>query len=179
MIATHWQDLMEVIISVKMGKISSSFMLSKLNSYNYKNRLYKAFQELGKVIRTTFLLDYISDMNLRQNITDTTNKAEAYNGLSDWVRFGSKKLVATNDPDEMEKSIKYNQIITNSIMLQDVVDMTNILHELKDEGYEYTKEDVSYLSPYIREHIKRFGEYVLDLNTKPDKLDEIRDREVF
>ncbi|MCF6768550.1 Tn3 family transposase [Thiotrichales bacterium 19S11-10] len=178
-ILTHWQDLMQVIISVKMGKVSSSFMLNKLNSYNYKNRLYKAFQELGKVIRTIFLLDYVSDMNLRQNITNTTNKAEAYNGLSDWVRFGAKKLVATNDPDEMEKSIKYNQIITNSIMLQDVIDITNILHELKDEGYKYTKDDVSYLSPYIREHLKRFGEYVLDLNKKPAKIDGVRDREVF
>ena len=131
------------------------------------------------MIRTTFLLDFISDINLRQIITDTTNKAEAYNSLSDWVRFGSKKLVATNEPDEMEKSIKYNQIITNSMMLQDIVDMTNILHELKDEGYQYTKEDVSYLSPYMREHYKRFGEYVLDLNKKPVKLDEIRDRVVF
>ena len=32
LITTHWQDLMQVIISVKMGKVSSAFILNKLNS---------------------------------------------------------------------------------------------------------------------------------------------------
>ncbi|MCP4474307.1 MAG: Tn3 family transposase [Gammaproteobacteria bacterium] len=179
MLETYWKDFMQVVISVKFGKVSSAFILNKLNSYNNKNRLYKAFQELGKVQRTSFFLDFISDQNLRKTITDSTNKAEAYNGLSDWVRFGEKKLVATNDPDEMEKSIKYNQLITNSIMLQDVIDMTNIFNKLKAEGYKYTIEEVGYLSPYIRSHIKRFGEFVLDLNNKPANIDKIRDSEVF
>jgi TnpA family transposase len=176
---THWQDLMQVIISIKQGKVSSAFMLSKLNSYNNQNRLYKAFQELGKVIRTTFLLEYISDRNLRQTITDTTNKVESYHKLEDWIRFGSRYLVASNDPDEMEKAIKYNDLIANCIMLQNVIDITNICHELEKEGYKFTSQDLSYLSPYMTEHIKRFGEYILDLMKKPENLYQIRDRVVF
>lgn len=161
---------MQVIISVKHGRVSSTFILSKLNSYNNQNKLYKAFHELGKVISTTFLLEYISDKELRQIITATTNKVESYNGLSDWIRFGSRQLVASNDPDEMEKSIKYNTLIANCIMLQNVVDITDICHELQEEGYRITKEDVSYMSPYMTEHLKRFGEYVLDLNKMPRNL---------
>ena len=83
----HWKDLMQVIISVKLGGVSSSFILSKLNSYNnQKNRLYKAFQELGKVIRTIFLLDYVSNKELKQTITATTNKIESYHTLEDWLK---------------------------------------------------------------------------------------------
>ena len=175
----HWKDLMQVVISVKYGRISSSFILSKLNSYNYQNKLYKVFQELGKVIRTQFLLTYISDKELRQVITATTNKAESYNGLSDWVRFASKYLVATNDPDEMEKSIKYNNLITNTIILQNIIDITDICHELMQEGYLITKEDIAGMSPYITDSTKRFGEYVLDLNKKPQNIDKVMDRAVF
>ena len=36
-----------------------------------------------------------------------------------------------------------------------------------------------YLSPYMTEHIKRFGEYILDLIKKPENLRQIRDRVVF
>ncbi len=176
---THWQDLMQVIISIKQGKVSSAFMLSKLNSYNNQNRLYKAFQELGKVIRTTFLLEYISDKKLRQTITDTTNKVESYHKLEDWIRFGSRYLVVSNDPDEMEKAIKYNDLIANCIMLQNVIDITNICHELQKEGYVFTAEDLSNLSPYMTEHIKRFGEYILDLIKKPENLRQIMDKAVF
>jgi hypothetical protein len=31
---------------------------------------------------------------------------------------------------------------------------------------------VAALSPYLTRHIKRFGDYVLDLSVRPDPLDE-------
>ena len=63
------------------------------------------------MIRTLFLLDYISDVSLRETITAQTNKVEAYNGLSNWCAFGSNILVASNDDIEMEKAVKYNDIL--------------------------------------------------------------------
>lgn len=119
------------------------------------------------------------DKELRQIITATTNKIESYNGLSDWVRFASKYLVATNDPDEMEKSIKYNNLITNVIILQNIIDITDICHALKQEGHQITKEDVAGMSPYITDSTKLFGEYVIDLNKKPPNIDGARDRAIF
>ena len=179
LLETHWQYLIQVIISVKLGKVSSSFILSKLNSYNNQNRLYKAFQELGKVIRTIFLLDYVSSKELRQTITATTNKVESYHTLEDWIRFGSKYLVASNDPDEMEKAVKHNDLIANCIMLQNVIDITDVCHALIEEGYTITEEDLSHMSPYMTEQIKRFGEYILDLARRPANLSAIRDKFLF
>jgi len=40
-------------------------------------------------------------------------------------------------------------------------------------------EEVSYLIPYMTEHLKRFGEFVLDLNNKPASIEGIKAREVF
>ena len=57
LIKTHWKDLLQVVLSIRQGKISSSFLLKKLTNYSRKNRLYHAFQELGRVIRTQFLLE--------------------------------------------------------------------------------------------------------------------------
>lgn len=179
LIETHWQDLMQVIISIKMGRVSSAFILSKLNSYNNQNKLYKVFQELGKVIRTLFLLDYVSDKNLRQTITATTNKVESYHALEDWIRFGSKHLVASNDPDEMEKAIKHTDLIANCVMLQNVIDITDVCHELAQEGHKITLEDLSHMSPYITEQIKRFGEYIVDLSRRPANLSETREKVLF
>jgi hypothetical protein len=71
---------------------------------------------------------------------------------------------------EYEKRIKYKDLIANAIMLQNVVDMTNGLAELLQEGHEVTAEIVATFSPYLTEHIKRFGEYVLDTNSVPPPL---------
>jgi len=58
--------MMQVVLSIHQGKMSSSVLLKKLGNYSRQNRLYQAFQELGRVIRTLFLLDYISDIDLRE-----------------------------------------------------------------------------------------------------------------
>ncbi|MEL6855637.1 MAG: Tn3 family transposase, partial [Cyanobacteria bacterium J06607_13] len=52
LIKTHWKDLMRVMLSIKEGKLMPSTLLKKLSSYGGRNRLYKAFQALGNVVRT-------------------------------------------------------------------------------------------------------------------------------
>jgi TnpA family transposase len=170
LIETHWADLMQVALSIKAGKLSSSLLLRKLSNYSRKNRLYRAFQELGYVIRTQFLLEYISNVELRETITATTNKVEQYNQLCDWVSFGSRELVASNDENEMEKAVKYTDIMTNSLILQNIIDMSDTIHQLTQEGAEIRDDDISCLSPYLTEHYKRFGDYLIDMRRTPANI---------
>ncbi|MCK4607856.1 MAG: Tn3 family transposase [Gammaproteobacteria bacterium] len=176
LIEMHWQDMMQVVLSIYEGKISSSVLLRKLGNYSRKNRLYQAFQELGRVIKTLFLLDYISDVELRETITAQTNKVEAFNGLSDWCAFGSSILVASNDDIEMEKAVKYNDILANAVILQNVADMTEVIAQLTNEGHVVKKEDMAYLSPYWTEHLKRFGDIIMDLENIPKSVEKSRRR---
>ena len=174
LIETHFTDLMQVVLSIYTGKISSVSLLRKLGNYSRKNRLYKAFRELGRVIRTIFLLEYISDLKLRRQITAATNKVEAYNGFSKWLFFGGDKVISTNDREEMEKRIKYNDLVANAVIFHNAVELTNILRQLKREGYLIDKDDVAALSPYLTNNIKRFGDYLLDLTDIPPSLDEFK-----
>jgi len=50
--------------------------------------------KLGMVIRTIFLLKYIIDMDVRQKITNETNKVESYNGFIDKIRFGDDWIIS-------------------------------------------------------------------------------------
>lgn len=172
-IETHWQDLLRVVLSIQTGKISSALLLRKLGNYSRKNRLYQAFQELGRVVRTVFLLLYISDIQMRSLITAATNKVESYHGFSKWFGFGGFGIIAHNDPIEQEKMIKYNDLIANAVIFHNVVDLTDILRDLKRNGYLIAREDVAALSPYMTSHIKRFGDYLIDLDIVPQTLDEI------
>ena len=49
-------------------------------------------------------------------------------------------------------------------MLHNVMDMTHILHQLQQEGYPVNRTILAHVSPYLTEHVRRFGEYVLDLS---------------
>ena len=172
LIKTHWSDLMRVVLSIESGQISSDMLLRKLGNYSRKNKLYQAFRELGRVIRTIFLLKFISDQKLRQQITATTNKVEAYNGFSKWFFFGGEMVIASNDPEQQEKIIKYGDLIANAVIFRNVVDLSDVLLQLKKEGFCWEPEDLAALSPYLTSHIKRFGDYLIDLDNIPAALEE-------
>jgi TnpA family transposase len=171
LIQLHWQDLLRVVLSIKHGKISSAMLLRKLGNYSQKNKLYQAFRELGRVVRTVFLLQYIADIDLRRTITASTNKVESYHGFSGWFFFGGDGIITDNDPEQQEKSIKYKDLVANAVIFQNVVDMTAVIRQLRREGYYVDPDDLSALSPYLTEHIKRFGDYVIDLDKQPQPLD--------
>jgi TnpA family transposase len=172
LIKTHYADLLRVVLSIKEGQISSDMLLRKLGNYSRKNKLYQAFRELGRVIRTIFLLQFISDKKLRQQITAMTNKVEAYHGFSKWFCFGGEGVTATNDPEQQEKTIKYVDLVANAVIFHNVVDLTEVLIELKKEGFFWGREEIAALSPYLTSHIKRFGDYLIDLDVIPQPLDE-------
>jgi TnpA family transposase len=170
LIEEHWQDLMQVVLSIHKGKLLPSWLLQKLNTDSPKNKLYLALRELGRVIRTLFLLEYVSNNQLRREVRAATTKIEAYHGFSKWITFGGDGILKFRDPVENEKIVKYKDLIANAIMLQNVADMTDVLHAMALEGYTVTTEVVATFSPYLREHIKRFGEYVIDLEATPPPL---------
>lgn len=169
LIERHWVDLMQVVLSIQAGRIVPSMLLRKLGTRNRKNKLYQAFCEVGRVERTLFLLRYLSEADFRRGIRAETTKIEAYHGFLDWVSFGGPRL-RTGDPVEQEKRIKYQDLVANAVMLSNVVDLTQALNGIAADGYAVTPEQVRRLSPYMTEHIRRFGQYVLDMETTPDPL---------
>ncbi len=170
LIETHWRDVMRVVASIRGGNVVPSTLLRKLGNHSRKNRLYRAFREVGRAVRTEFLLRFLSGQELRRQITAATNKAESYNGFSKWLLFGGDGIVPDLDPEDREKRLKFNQILADSLVLQNAADMTRVLRSLAGEGYPLRREEVAQLSPYLTEHIKRFGDYVVDLERVPDPL---------
>ncbi|MCA1700294.1 MAG: transposase, partial [Actinobacteria bacterium] len=166
LIETHWRDLMQVVVSIREGRLSSTLLLRRLGTESRKNNVYKAFRELGRVIRTITLLRLISEPELREEITAATNKAEAYQGFSAWLRFGHE-AIERNDPAEQEKIIKFNTLLANCVIFHTALDMTAVLRQLAQEGWPVTPAAIADLSPYITERIKRFGEYATDGLSEP------------
>ncbi|MGH3857260.1 MAG: transposase, partial [Pseudonocardiaceae bacterium] len=172
LIENHYQDLMRVVLSVAEGKISSATLLRRLSTYSRRNNFYKAFREVGRVIRTIQLLRFLSDPQLRRRTTAETNKVESYNRFSAWCRFGNAGVIADNDPEEQEKVLKFSTLLTDAVIFHTTLDMMTVLRELIAEGWTVTAEDLAVLSPYLTFRIQRFGVYATDeLALTPEPFD--------
>ena len=171
-IQRYLPDMLRVALSISVGKFKPSTILRKLGTNSRKNKLFQAFYELGSVLRTRFLLQYINDAELRSTIHAAINKTESFHRFAKWLSFGGDMVgIPSNNRDEMRKRIKYNHLVANCLILHNVVSLTRILHQLHQEGHQFEPDVVASLSPYLTHHVNRFGFYHLDPERQPDPME--------
>lgn len=168
LIHEQYPQLLKLALAIQSGTFAPSAVLAKVNSYSTKNRFALALKELGNAVRTTYLLEWIMDESLRRTVHKGTTKIERHHKFSKHLAFGAGGHLRSNDPADQEKAIVYNELVTNAVALQNVVDQTQALHALKSKGVDIRPGDLAFLSPYATSKLKRFGEYPTDL--KPDAM---------
>jgi TnpA family transposase len=55
LIERHWEHLMQMVVSIHAGKISSAMLLRRLGCSSENNKLFLAAQGVGRVIRTIYI----------------------------------------------------------------------------------------------------------------------------
>jgi TnpA family transposase len=165
-IETHLHDSLRVALSIQLGRISPSTILKRLGTYSRKNRLYFAMRELGRVMRTVFLLRYMSDPELQRAIQVAINKSEQFHRFLNWVAFGSE-VISVNDRDEARKRVKYQHLVANCLIFDNVLALTRVIRRLQETGAAIPEDVLAHLSPYLTEHVNRYGSYTLNLDREP------------
>ena len=61
MITEHWDDLLRLAGSLKLGLVQDGGLMRTLQTNDRPTRLARALQELGRIIKTLYLLAYIDD----------------------------------------------------------------------------------------------------------------------
>lgn len=84
----QWDEMRRVASSIRHGIVSASLLMRKLAAYPRQNQVARALTELGKLERTSFLLEYFCDESLRRRILIGLNKGEALHSLARQLFFG-------------------------------------------------------------------------------------------
>jgi len=88
--------------------------------------------------------------------------SEEFNNFTKWLFFGGEGIIAENVRHEQRKVIKYNHLVANMVILNNVQSMSRALKELQQQGHPVDEAILKGLSPYRSSHINRFGDYMLD-----------------
>lgn len=163
-IEEYYHDMLKVAMSIQQGTIKASTILRKFNAKNKKNKLYYAFRELGRVVRTTYLLHYMDDVQTRKMVHAGTCKSEEFNAFLDWVSFGNNKVIRDNRKNAQRKIIKCGHLVANIVMTHVVVTMTRAINQLRDENYPIEEDSLKRFSPYRTSHMNRLGIFIIDKN---------------
>lgn len=162
LIKENYDDVLRLAYSIKEGIVSGSLIMSKLGSYSRQNKIATALREIGRIEKTIFILDYISNESLRRRIQKGLNKSEAMNALARSVFFGKHgELREKAIQDQLQRASALNVII-NSINIWNTVYLTQAIKHLKSEE-KINEELLCHISPLAWEHINFLGDYSFDL----------------
>ena len=159
-ITKSWDDILRFITTIRLRETTASQLFKRLSSYSRQHLLFTALKEFGKIPKSTFLLTYIDDPNLRQSIQKQLNKSESGQKLG--------KAVCHGNNHEFQYSSKEEQLIAEGCkrLIENAIICWNYLYLSQQVFNAKTKEEKKIILKTIKnssviawQHINLQGEY--------------------
>lgn len=141
--------------------------MGKLGSYARQNSLATALREMGRIEKTIFILDYISNESYRRKIQKGLNKGEFMNALARAIFFGKRGELRERElQDQLQRASALN-IIINAICVWNTTYLQKAIDHLKSTS-QFDEGLLKHIAPLGWEHINLLGEYKFDLKSAPE-----------
>jgi TnpA family transposase len=170
LILKHWDELLRVAGSLKLGWVTASLFIAKLQAFRRQNALTRALPEYGRIAKTLFILKYVEDVQFQRRIGVQLNKGEALHALRRFLfSVANEGQVRRRHIEEQINQASCLNLVTNAVVAWNTVYMSAILDQLRAEGFLVNDVDVAHLSPARYEHINPYGKYHFDLGRARDR----------
>jgi TnpA family transposase len=164
-ILRQWAELMRLKASIEAGAVVPSVILRKLAAAGAGNALSRALRALGRIERTLFTLQWLSDPVLRQRSHAGLNKGEASNALRRAVFFHRQGEIRDRTFENQSFRASGLSLITAAIVHWNTVYLDRAVRSLRAQGATVSDDLLAHVAPLGWEHIGLAGDYVW---TEPD-----------
>ncbi|GGJ48282.1 Tn3 family transposase [Deinococcus roseus] len=169
LIEAHWNQIIRLAVSVKSGHVMASVILRKLANFQRKSSLLAAINELGKLYRTFFILDWWSNPELRRRVQRNLNKGELLHELRRAAYLHGRGEVRDRSLRAQSKRASGLNVLTTMIAVWNTVYLEEAIKQLRLEGEMIPDELIERLSPLKFEHIIFSGDYVWREDQVPEE----------
>lgn len=152
LIAKYYEQIILYSVALKLKKAEPESLLKIFSANNLKHPVYQAIQELGRAVKTIFLCRYLHSEALRIEIHETLNVIERWNGVNEFIFYGRKGVISTNNYINQELAILALHIIQACLVYINTLMIHKVL-ALKRWKNVLTKVDKRALNPLIYEPI--------------------------
>ena len=96
-IAEQWDRIGQFYAAFPAGHATASAALQRLNRFQASNRFYAANRELGRALKTEFVLQYMSEPQLRAKVRRGLLKVEQLHALARAVYYGQRGRISARE----------------------------------------------------------------------------------
>ncbi len=145
LIAEQWDALVRVAASLKNRVASANVIARRLVSSPPSNRLAKALTHLGRLVKTIYLLRYIDDPALRQQVRTQRSRSESRQHLARHVFYAEQGMFRSGDYMQMMNRASALSLLSNAILLQNTLVIDRVLQQAEQQGLVFTPEEIAHL----------------------------------
>jgi TnpA family transposase len=156
----NWLEILRLAASVRAGTVAPSALLKRLAAYPRQNTLAKALRDIGRIERTLFTLDWITDPALRRRSNAGLNKGEARNALARAVFFNRLGELRDRTFEHQCYRASGLNLVVAAIILWNTRYLSRAVDQLRAEGHVNSDELLAHIAPLGWEHISLTGDYV-------------------
>lgn len=151
--------------ALRLGLADPESVLRRFSQTNAQHPTYAGLKELGKVIKSIFLCEYLGDEALRREIHEGLNVVETWNGVTNFIFYGKNGEISTNRTEDQEIAALSLQLLQNCLVYINTLMIQTVL---ADDPWRKKMQDEDWraLSPLIHHHVNPYGIFRLDMNAR-------------
>ncbi|WP_040534773.1 Tn3 family transposase [Legionella drancourtii] len=157
LIRENWDQIVRIIASLKNGLAPAHVIIQKLA--NRTDNVSKAIRALGRIIKTIYILRYISDKDLRYAVHLHLNQGESRHQLAKKLFFLNRGVFKTSDYEEIMNKSSCLSLVSNAVLVWNTHHIQKVVDRLRAEGYVISSEHLQKISPLMFKHIQIHGTY--------------------
>lgn len=161
-IEEQWEYMMRVVISLKQKTAPAHVIVQRLTNSSPSDRLTKAFTNLGRIIKTEYILRYLTDKDLRQTVQWQLNKGEYRHKLPRWIFFADQGEFTTGDYEEIMNKASSLSFVSNAILYWNTIKINDVVEQLRQQGEDIDDETLSHISLLPYKHVLPNGTYFIE-----------------
>jgi len=159
LIEDQYDQLVKIAASLKNKTAPAHVVLKRLINATPADHISKALTQLGRIIKTIFIIKYLGDEKVRRKIQKQLNRGEQRHGLAKWLFFANHGEFRTGDYEEIMNKVSCLSLLSNAALIWNTIEIGKIIEQLRLSGEEIKDEHIAGISPIIFRHIIPSGTY--------------------
>ncbi len=169
LIRQQYDQMVKYATALRLGTAETEAILKRFRKNPVQHPTYQALMELGRVIKTIFLCQYLDSEELRREINEGLNVVERWNGVNDFIFYGKGGELADNRLESQELSVLSLHLLQICLVYVNTLMIQSVLAQ-KHWQKRMTARDLQAITPLIFSHVNPYGLFKLDMKERIERL---------
>lgn len=134
-ILDNYAEVMRLVEPIPCCHVKASLILQKINSYNREHVVAKGLKEIGRLLKTKYIIEYYADGDLRKEVKKMLNKGEVINSVARLILFGKQGRLNESKIERQLEKFSCLNILLNVLIIWKSRYLEKVYKEVKDENW--------------------------------------------